>query len=127
WDRRTAAATGDLRDRATEVHVDVIDEALADEALDGLAHVEGIDAVELEAARRFVGAKAGQPCGLAIALDQRPRGDHLTHEQARDRVQITADALEPLVRKPATQRAKRVIGDPGHRREHDRGPQPEGP
>ena len=38
----------DLADRAAEVHVDVVDPALADQHAHGFAHVVGIDAVELE-------------------------------------------------------------------------------
>jgi hypothetical protein len=112
-DRGAAAAARDLAHRAAEVEVYVIDAPFADQALDRLADEIGIDSVQLEAARALVGAEAREPQRLVVALDQRARGDHLAHVQAC--AELT------------TQRAKRVIGHAGHRREHDRRPNAQRP
>src|SRR5690606_9356855 len=69
-DRRATAAACDLGHRAAEVHVEVIDQTLADEALDREADVDWIDAVELQAAWRLVGSEAGELERLAITLDE---------------------------------------------------------
>jgi hypothetical protein len=89
----------------------VVDAALAHEQPDRLAHVMGIDAVELQAARRLLLAEARHEHRLAIPLDEGASGDHLAHVEAG-----------PVA---AAQRAERGIGHARHGREHDRRPDPE--
>ena len=111
-ERGTAAVAGDLLHRATEVHVDVVDRNAIDQAVDqktsGLADGIRVGSVELDRSRRFVGRKCCEFEALAVAFDERPRRDHLVH-------------IQPSPKAPA-QRAKRRIGDTGHRRENDGGP-----
>ncbi|GMA92329.1 hypothetical protein GCM10025869_28580 [Homoserinibacter gongjuensis] len=47
------ALAGDLRHRAAEVEVDVVGAILGHEHRDGFAHRGGVDAVELDGARRL--------------------------------------------------------------------------
>src|SRR5690606_38144341 len=70
------------------------------------AHVVRVDAVELEAPRRLVGAEVGELERLLAALGERPRRDHLTH------VEPGAEAFAQLAEWP--------VGDAGHRGEDDR-------
>src|SRR6185436_19180418 len=102
-----------LADGAAEVHVEVIDAPFADEEAHGLADVAGIDAVELKAARRLLGAEAGEQQRLPISEDERARGDHLAH--------VEAGAKSP------TKRAEGWVRDPRHRGKDDRGPDAERP
>jgi hypothetical protein len=101
-----AALAGHLRDRAAEVHVDVVDAVLGHQDAHGLADGAGVDAVELHRADGLVAPRAQHGEGLAVALHQRPGGDHLAH-------------VEPGPEAGA-QRPERGVGDPGHGGEHHR-------
>jgi hypothetical protein len=105
--RGAAALAGDLGDRAAEVEVDVVGAVLVDEHPHRRADRDRVDAVQLHAARGLVGVVPDQPHRLRRALDQRPGGDHLADVHARAEL-------------PA-QPAERLVGDPGHRRQHHRG------
>ena len=48
-----ASLASDFADRAAKIHVDVVDPVLGYKEGDGFSHVFGVDAVELQAARRF--------------------------------------------------------------------------
>ena len=77
------------------------------------ATVAGIDAVELHAARRLVGVGRDHRHRLVVALDERPRRDHLGDVDAGGRaVGGRAGVL-------AGEAAERAVGDARHRREHD--------
>lgn len=104
--RRAAALAGHLRHRAAEVQVDVVGEALLRDHADGLADGHRVDAVQLDRAWGLGRVEVDQLHGLLVALDQRPGGDHLAHEQALAPAELPA------------QRAERRVGDPGHRRQH---------
>src|SRR4030095_8426943 len=99
-----------LAHRAAEVQVEVVDAVLADHEPHRLADVVRIDAVELQAARRLLVAEAREEERLAVALDERPRGDHLAH-------------VEPGPEAPA-ERPEGRVRDPGHGREDDGRPHP---
>jgi hypothetical protein len=104
--RRTASSAGDLRDRAPEVEVNVISEIVVAHHLHGLADRRGIDPVELHRAGLLRGIEADHPQGAGVPLHQCPASDHLADVQPGAVV--------------AAQPTERHIGDPGHRREHDR-------
>ena len=99
------ALAGDLAGRAAEVEVDVVDPDLVDQASDGPAHDAGIDARQLHAAYRLVGAEGRHAQGLGVALDQGPGRDHL------------ADVEPGAV--AAAEGAEGTVGHPGHGGEHD--------
>ena len=80
--RGTAAVARDLADRTAEVQVDVLGAVVADEEADGLADGARIGAVELDAARRLVGAEPGQLARSVVALDETPGRHHLADVQA---------------------------------------------
>ena len=105
-ERRPAALAGDLAHRAAEVHVDVVDAALVDQEAHRLANVVRVDAVELHDRVASEPSKRSMAQGACVALDQRAGGDHLAH------VEPGAEA--------AAHAAERRVGDPGHRRQHDR-------
>ena len=104
-DRSPTALSRDLRYRASEVEVDVIHVALADEPGHGLTHVVGIDAVELEATRPLVGGEVGELARAWTALEEGPGGDHLAHAHPRSEA-------------PA-QRSEGGVGDPRHGSQDD--------
>ena len=104
----TGIAECHLGNRATEVHVDVVDVPFADEPFHSFANVVRVDAVELQASRGFLLAELREHQRLGSALHQRPRRDHLAHVEPG--AELTTD------------RSKRPIGHTGHRREHDRRP-----
>ena len=107
-DRRAAALARHLAHRAAEVHVDVVDPALADQDAHRLADVARVDAVELQAADLLLRVEAREQQRLAVALDERARRDHLAH-------------VEPGAVAPA-ERPERRVRDARHRRQHDRRP-----
>ncbi len=106
--RGAAALAGHLRDGAAEVEVDVVGEVLVGDHAHRLADGHRVDAVELDGARLLARVEVHELHRLLVALHQRPRGDHLTDEQA------------PAAGELPAQRPERRVGDPGHRRQHDR-------
>ncbi len=82
YGRAEPPPAGDLRDRAAEVQVDVVGEVLLRDHADGLADGRRVHAVQLDRARLLGRVEVDQLHGLLVALDQRPRGDHLADEQA---------------------------------------------
>ncbi|SKY76451.1 Uncharacterised protein [Mycobacteroides abscessus subsp. abscessus] len=110
-DRRAATLAGHLRDRAAEVHVDVVGEILVDDHLGCLVGVARIHRVELHRPRILVRAERGHVHGDRMPLDERAGGDHLADVQTRHRA--GAGQFEF-----ATQRAERHVGDARHGCEH---------
>ena len=108
------ALARDLGDRAPEVQVDVVGAVLRDEDPHGARHGGRVHAVELDAARRLVEIGGDHPHRLVVALDQRPRGDHLGDVDAGGG---TAGRGTGLL---AGQPPERAVRDARHRREHDR-------
>ena len=106
-DGGAAAVAGDLRHRAAEVQVEVLD-ALARQHARRLAHLRRVAAVELDGPRPFVGRAVGEEPRARVALEQPARRDHLGD------VQPGAEL--------ATQAAEGVARDARHRRQHDRRP-----
>ena len=84
-ERRAAALPGDLRDRAAEVHVDVVDADLVDEVAHRLAERARVGAVELHRAGRLGAVEAQHRERARVALDQRPSRDHLRHVEPGSR------------------------------------------
>ena len=66
--RGAAALAGDLRRRAAEVDVDVVDAIGVAQHADRLAEHHRIAAVDLQAARLLVGAERHHPLGLGVAV-----------------------------------------------------------
>ena len=104
---------GDLADGATEIHVDMVDPVFTHEQRHGLAHVFGVHPIELQATGRFRRIEAGQLERLRISFHQRPSGNHFAHVEARS--EVPAEGPE------------RIVGDPRHGSEDDRGVQLDGP
>ena len=104
---RATTLARDLGGRAAEVEVDVVDEAVAADAVDGPAHHLGIGAVELQAARHLVGAERIIVVGLGVAVHDRGRHHHLV------------DVHQPGPEPPA-QGAERRVRHAGHRGQHHR-------
>jgi hypothetical protein len=111
--RGAAAAPGDLRNGAAEVHVDVVGQALVGDHLRRGIRVLRVHAVELQRPRRLVGRERRHVHGDRVPLGERTRGHHFAHVQTADRpgtrhLEFTA------------QRAKSDVGYTGHRGQHDR-------
>jgi len=84
----------------------VVGVIFGDDDPDGLGDGVRIDAVELDRPRGLGLVMADQPHRRLVALDQRPRRDHLAHIEPR--TVLAAEATE------------RGVGDARHGCEHDR-------
>src|SRR6516225_12010660 len=78
WNRGSALFPRYFRDRATEIHVQVIDAAFVDQALHGFGNVIGIRAVQLQTPRRLIRAEVRKLERLVATVHQRARIDHFT-------------------------------------------------
>src|SRR5262249_47335357 len=92
---RAVPAARDLRHRAAEVQIEKIEAHLLDHRR-GLAHRAGIAADELRAERPVLGDRLEQLERLAVALDERVRGDHL--EEGELHTLLSRDQAESKVR-----------------------------
>ena len=79
---RTAAPAGDLRNRASEIQVDVIGHMPIDHDARGLFDDGGIDAIQLQGTNPLPGSEAAQTQSLRIARHKRAGGDHFGDIQA---------------------------------------------
>ena len=70
------ALARDLGGRATEVQVDVIHQIFTTQHLDRFFDDDGVAAVQLQTAKRFVGGERHHRTSARIAVDQRSRHDH---------------------------------------------------
>ena len=111
-----ASATGDLRNRTTKVHVDVISEVFFHDHLRGLVGPVRIRGVELKRARIFVRGEGRHVHCFFIALTQGACCDHFAHVQ-------TGDTAHFLPFEFAAQCAESNIGHASHGGEDDWGVQ----
>ena len=102
---RAASLAGDLRDRAAEVHVDVVDAVLVDEEPHRLAERAGVSAVELHRPGGLGAVEAEHRQRAGVALHEGARRDHL--RDVEPRAELRAEPAEG------------GVGDAGHRGQHD--------
>ena len=102
-----AALASDLRYRAAEVEIDMVDPVLLTQDRRGLTDHSRVDPVELHGTDVLTVSEGEHVVGLVVTMDQAARSDHL------------AD-VEPCSLL-GTQLTESGIGDTGHRRQHHRG------
>ena len=118
--RRTSAPPGDLGNRAAEVDVDVVSQALVGDHLRRGECGVRVNGVELQRARRLVRRERRHVHGDRVPLDERTRRHHLAHVQ-------TADRPGPGQLQFTAQRAECDIRHTGHRGQYDGASQRDGP
>ena len=104
-ERRSPALARDLGHRAAEVEVDVVGAVLGDEHAHRLGDGRGVDAVQLDRARRLGLVVRDEAHRRRVPLDERAGRDHLAHVQPGAVL--------------AAQPPERRVGDARHGSQHD--------
>ncbi len=127
---RTATLAGDLRHRAAEVQVDVLDAVLRADDPGRRGQRRGVDAVELDRPRAFARVESEHRQRLRVSLDDAARRHHLADEQTvrrptrigrrTGRASRALHVRDPCFRLFPAQPAVGGVGDARHRRQDHR-------